>query len=171
MKNTEMTLAVFVDLAFAHGGDLSEWPKATQAEAAALVEASSEARALLTTAAEFRTALANARPEDPVPSVDLMSRILADAATVKPVAAFAPAPQPQPRRTLFFSRIWDVFSPAAACAASVVFGLWLGYAGPVDLTDVAGETFGFGANEEFALLDDLGASPFVGVIDLLEASE
>lgn len=169
MENTEMTLAEFEDLAFAHGADLSEWPEDAQAAAAALAEASSEARALLAAAAELQTALAMARPDDPVPSVDLMSRILADAATVRAVAATMPAPQP--RRTPFFSRIWDVISPAAACAASAAFGVWLGYAGPLDLTDVAGEAFGLAATEEFALLDDLGASPIAGVIDLLEASE
>lgn len=169
MKNTEMTLAVFEDLAFAHGADLAEWPEDTQAEAAALAKASPEARALLAAAANLQTALAAARPDDPAPSVDLMSRILADAATVKPAAVFTPAPQPE--RAAFFARIWDVVSPAAACAASVMFGLWLGYAGPVDLTAVAGEALGLAATEEFALLDDLGASPIAGVIDLLEASE
>lgn len=169
MENTEMTLAEFEDLAFTHGADLSQWPENAQAEAAELAEASSEARALLTAAAELQTALAMARPDDPVPSVDLMSRILADAATIRPVVASAPAPQPM--RAPILSRLWDVFSPAAACVASAAFGVWLGYAGPVDLTDVAGEAFGLAATEEFALLDDLGVSPIAGVIDLLEASE
>lgn len=169
MKNTEMTLAEFEDLAFAHGADMSEWPEDAQAAAAALAETSSEAQALLAAAAELQTALAMARPADPAPSVDLMSRILADAATIRPVVTAPPAPQPV--RAPFFSRIRDVISPAAAFAASAAFGVWLGYAGPVDLTDVAGEALGLAATEEFALLDELGASPIAGVIDFMEVSE
>jgi len=169
MDTAEMTLAEFEDLVFAHGAELSEWPEDAQAAAAALVRASSEAQALLVANAELQTALAKARPADPAPSVDLMSRILADAAAMRPVASIPSAPQPM--RGSFFARIREVISPAAAFAASAAFGVWLGYAGPVDLTDVAGEALGLAATEEFALLDDLGVSPIAGVIDLLEVSE
>lgn len=169
METTEMTLAEFEDLAFAHGPDLSEWPDHKRASAAKFASASSEAQAILVSVADLQATLASAHPADPDPSVDLMSRILADAATIKPALALAPAKQPA--RAPFFSRILDVFSPAAACAASAVLGLWLGYAGPVDLTDVAGETFGLAAPTEFALLDDVGVSPIAGVMDLLEVSE
>lgn len=176
MKTTEMTLAEFEDMAFTHGPDLSEWPSDIQAGAARLVETTAEAQALLETVADLQSALTEARPDDPAPSVDLMSRILADAATVEAVMP-APSAFPvvaQPVLPSVFSRIWNVFSPAAACAASAALGLWLGYAGPVDLTDMAGGTFelaGLVAVEEFALLDDLDVSPMAGVVDLLEASE
>lgn len=169
METTEMTLAEFEDLAFAHGPNLSDWPDAAQGGAVMFVEASPEAQALLNSIANLQSVLAASRPEDPAPSVDLMSRILADAATALP-APF-PAPTPRPARSSLVSRIWNVFSPAAACAASAAFGLWLGYAGPVDLTDIADETFGLAATEEFAMLDDVGISPIAGVIDLLEASQ
>lgn len=176
MENTEMTLAEFEDLAFAHGPDLSGWPDQAQAGAAMLIEASPEARTLLDRVFDLQSALSAARPEDPAPSVDLLSRILADAAIVEPFVASSLAilPAVQPVRVPLFSRIWAVFSPAAVCAASAAMGLWLGYTGPVDLTDMAGQTFelaGLVATEEFALLDDVGVSPIDGVIDLLEASE
>lgn len=172
MEHTQMTLAEFEDLAFAHGPDLSEWPGHAQAGAARLAEASPEAQALLGAAADLQSALAAARPADPAPSVELMSRILSDAATVRP--AQVSAPETKPARASLVSRILTVFSPAAACAASAAFGLWLGYAGPVDLTDVAGETFemaGLASTAEFALLDDVTVSPIAGVMDLLEVSE
>ncbi len=172
METTDMTLAEFEDLAFTHGPDLSEWPEHALAGAAKLIEASPEADALLNSVADLQSALTAARPEDPAPSVELMSRILADAATVSPIAAAAAAPPPV--KVSLASRIWDVFSPAAACAASAALGLWLGYAGPVDLTDVAGGTFelaGLVATEEFALLDDLDVSPIAGVDDFLEGAK
>lgn len=172
MENTEMTLAEFEELAFAHGPDLSDWPLPAQTNAATFLKASPEARDLLQSVADLQAALLSARPEDPAPSVDLMSRILADAATVQPV--LAPASAPPPANASFMSRLWDVFSPAAACAASAAVGLWLGYAGPVDLTDVAGGTFelaGLATSGEFSLLDDLSASPIAGVGDFLEGSE
>ena len=172
MGHTKMTLAEFEDLVFAHGPDLSEWPDHVQVRAAKLLETSPEAQALMDSAADLQSILTRARPEDPVPSVELISSILSDAATVRPAADLAPAIPPT--KTPLFSRIWTVFSPAAACAASAALGLWLGYAGPVDLTDVAGGTFelaGLAVSAEFALLDDVAVSPIAGVIDLLEASE
>ena len=173
METTEMTLAEFEDLAFTHGPDLSEWPEHALAGAAKLIEASPEADALLNSVAELQSALSAARPEDPAPSVELIEPYSGRwPATVSPVAAAAPAPSPV--KASLVSRIWDVFSPAAACAASAALGLWLGYAGPVDLTDVAGGTFelaGLVTTEEFALLDDLDVSPIAGVDDFLEVAE
>ncbi len=114
--------------------------------------------------------MAALKPEDPKPSVDLMGRILADAAAMAPekviLASVAPHRQPT-----ILSRLHAFLSPAAACAASAALGLWLGYAGPVDFADVASDTLGVELTTDFAMLDDLGASPIAGVFDVLEGAE
>ncbi len=170
MEHPDMTIDEFEDLAFAHGADLTAWPVEAREQASALLAASPVAAASFAKARELEAALTSARPVDPVPSVELMSRILADA------AAAAPAPPPatvkaQPKENALLTRVRAFLSPAAACAASAALGLWLGYAGPVDLSDVAVEALGVETEMEFALLDGVGASPIAGVLDILEASE
>ena len=170
MDHTEMTIDEFEDLAFAHGADLGAWPGAAREKAAALLAASPEAQAALTQARSLEAALATVRPADPEPSVELMSRILADAAAATPAPRTAET-EVQPKESSLLGRLQAFLSPAAACAASAALGLWLGYAGPVDFSDVAVEALGVETEMEFALLDGVGASPIAGVIDILEGSE
>lgn len=170
MGDTDMTIEEFEDLAFAHGADTATWPDAVRNRGADFILRSSDAETVLIRVRDLEAALALARPADPAPSVELMSRILADAAMARcdPKPATAPPP---PAEAALFVRLRAFFSPAAACAASAALGLWLGYAGPVDLSDMAIEALGVETELEFALLDSVVASPIAGVLDILEVSE
>lgn len=170
MDQADMTIDEFEDLIFAHGADLATWPQRQKARAEAFLTASPAGQAAMTQARAVDAALAAARPADPALSADLMSRILADAAT----AAAAPLPAPDAARAHgagILSRFRAFVSPAAACAASAALGLWLGYAGPVDFTGVAVDALGVEAGLEFAFLDGAVASPMAGLIEALEVDE
>lgn len=170
MDQVDMTIDEFEDLTFMHGADPAKWPKGACERAVTLLDASPSAAAILARAHELEAALATAMEPDPAPSVELLGRILAGAATVQPVSAPVTPTRPAMENTVF-SSIRLMLSPAAACAASAVLGLWLGYAGPVDFADVAVGALGDETTTEFALLDDIDASTLDGVIDVLEASE
>jgi hypothetical protein len=170
MDHADMMIDEFEDLAFTYGSDPAVWPEGVRAKAVAFASVSPVAIAVLEQMRDLEEVLISARPVDPVPSVEMMTRILADAAMVRP----SPAPSAQstaPTSVLAFSRILAIFSPAAACAASAVLGLWLGYAGPVDFTGIAADSLGVEVTMEFALLDEIGDSPIAGVVDVLEASK
>ncbi len=160
----------FDNLAFVHGSNPADWPDEVSAQALAFAESSASGRARLEQLRRLEGAMASVKPEDPKPSVDLLSRILADAAALAPEKVIA-APTPSPRQPSLLSQLRSFLSPAAACAASAALGLWLGYAGPVDFADVASDTLGVELATEFAMLDDLGVSPIAGVFDVLEGSE
>lgn len=168
MDNKDMTTEEFEDLAFAHGADLASWPRNARSRATAFLAANPESETVLARAHSLDAALALARPADPVPSGDLLSRILADAATVRPDPALVAPTAPSQRETVL-SRLRAFFSPAAACAASAMLGLWLGYAGPIDFTGAAVDVLGVETEAEFAFFDSSVASPMAGVIDVLEA--
>lgn len=71
-----------------------------------------------------------ARAEAPVPSADLLSRIMADADAMQPVPQAVPEPAP---KTGWFTRLVDGVGgwPAlAGLATATVAGVWLGYAAP-----------------------------------------
>ncbi len=174
MKGLTMTMDEFDQLAFAYGGDLSDWPKDRRAVAAALLAQDADCRARIDQMAALDAALTVAAPVDAPVSKDLMARILADAATAasrQPQALPSLATKPlSPLR-----RVWEWLSvagmPATACATSVVIGLWLGYAGPVDLASAATTIMNTDQAVEFAFLDETSATPFIDALSALEGVE
>ena len=172
MNHEVMTIDEFEDLAFTHGADLAAWPDPDGARAAAFLEANPAGAAVIERARRVEAALTAARPADPVPSAELMSRILADAASVPPVPFPATAAEAAPPAGAgLLARLRIMLSPAAACAASAALGVWLGYAGPVDFTGVAADALGVEAGTDFAFLDTAMASPMAGFIEALEVGE
>lgn len=75
----------------------------------------------------------------PVPSDDLMARVLADAYAAQPVAV--PAASAPPARRGLWDMLTDVFGGVGGLAGlgtAAVAGVWLGYADPVGLDWLTG---------------------------------
>ena len=154
--NDMMILEDFQERALAYGGDIDGWP----------VEDRAAARALLAGSAQARAALDEARALDgtldlwqaPAPSHALLSRVLADAATVSDEAQATAAPAPRPARAGWRERLFGgnpVFRPGLALAACLALG------------------FAMGANFEEAVLIPTtdSATPEIGMIDFAFAME
>lgn len=135
------------------GASTEAWPDADRMAAKALTDRSEEARDTLTALKALDADLAFAASAGLKPSAALTARILADAAETGLRPAPAPA-RPKPRG---LSALWDrlppVWGPAAACAASALLGVFLGYAAPQDVAEAATAMAAFEPAEEFAALD------------------
>jgi len=84
-----------------------------------------------------------AREEDTAPSDGLMARILADAAAqadAREVAAVPQTPRPAPRLGLFgvIAAAIGGWPALASMATATVAGVWIGFATPDTLEDLAG---------------------------------
>ncbi len=159
--NEMMILEDFEERALAYGGDIDNWP----------VEDRAAARALLAESQAAQTALAEANAlddmldlwEGPEPSHDLLSRVLADAATVSgemQVTAQAAAPASKPARIGWRERLFGggpVFRPGLALAACLALGFAMGAnfeeGALVPIADTAGAEIGM-IDFAFAMEDD-----------------
>ncbi len=126
---TTMTIDDFEERAMAYGADIDSWPAEDRAPA----------RALLLESAAARTALEDARSldamlnlwEGPQPSTDLLSRVLADAATVSAEAQAMrrEAPRAEPERPGLLGRLFGnaaLLRPGLALAACLALGFVMG---------------------------------------------
>lgn len=128
-EDRRMTLEEFEKELAIHGVDVALWPRNAVA-AAVFVEGSAAARRALAEARLIEAALAEARRDDAPAPAALLERILADADDVASAreAALKPAPA---ARGGFLERLkrrvsFPALRPAAICAASALFGVWLG---------------------------------------------
>ena len=121
-----MTFEDFEERALAYGGDIDGWPAQDRTAARALLAVSDEARAALDEARALDDMLD--LWEGPEPSHALLSRVLADAATVSGQEAAAPAPR-APIRAGWRERLFGgqpVFRPGLALAACLALGFAMG---------------------------------------------
>lgn len=154
-----LTIEEFITAAETHGGDLARWPADLAGPGRALLDRSEAAQEALAAAAALDLALEEALAPAPPPEA-LTARILADAAAVASRAPAAP-PVPAARRDGLLTRLAEAFArplgSAAACALGAAFGLWLGYAGEVDIQSTAAA---------FYIGDDVYAAADEDLIDL-----
>lgn len=114
-----MTLEEFRRLSAAWGGDVERWPAATRADAARLLERSSEAASLVAEAGRLDGVLVAARPRI---ADERAERLIGRVAT-----AVAAASAEAPRQS--WLRRW--FMPATSFASAAIVGVGLGLGLPV----------------------------------------
>lgn len=123
---TAMTIEDFEERAMAYGAKIDGWPEEDQAPARALLAGSAAARTMLEEAASLDAMLD--LWEGPQPSNALLSRVLADAATVAgeaQVELTAPAPVRDGWLVRLFGNT-PVFRPGLALAACLALGFVMG---------------------------------------------
>lgn len=134
-----MTLEEIETLAARWGADVAVWPAGSRDAARRALDGSAEARETLALLAAMESELAEAR-RAPL-SDELTSRILADAASAAPTSSPIPersgADATATGMTGFLDRILPLWRPAAACAASVIAGIWIGYLSPDSVANAA----------------------------------
>ena len=127
--DTTMTIDDFEERAMAYGARIDGWPEEDRGAAQALLAGSERARAILEEARSLDAMLD--LWEGPEPSHALLSRVLADAATVaeerRETTVAAAAPQPEQRGwlvRLFGER--PLLRPGLALAACLALGVVMG---------------------------------------------
>ncbi|MEL6794755.1 MAG: hypothetical protein AAFP78_14945 [Pseudomonadota bacterium] len=135
-----MTMETFEIAAARWGADVSIWPAEARASGEALLASSPEARRLSEELAAMEADLSFAR-DDPSPvSEALMSRVLADAASVAAARAPAGATTDEPHRgglLSIFGGLSPIWRAAGACAASALVGVMVGYMSPAPIAEAA----------------------------------
>jgi hypothetical protein len=100
---------------------------------------------------------AEARQVRPVVSVDLMARIMADAAAVQSERT-APIVVAAPEQGGFFAGLWTAlggWGGAGGLAAATMAGLWIGIAPPSGLESVSTAVFGQSETVSLFASDDI----------------
>ena len=100
---------------------------------------------------------AEARQVRPVVSLDLMARIMADAAAVQS-ERIAPIVTATPEQVGFFAGLWSAlggWGGAGGLAAATMAGLWIGFAPPSGLESVSTAVFGQSVTVSLFASDDI----------------
>lgn len=96
-----------------------------------------------------------AKAEDPVPSGDLMARIMADAAAVQTQAAVVSAPIPAPKSIVhILSDAFGGWAGASTLAACVGLGLMVGFTSPETILSFVPGTTAEASEDAFGLYFD-----------------
>ena len=162
-EGAQMTLEELEIRAARWGADIRLWPDGDRAAAERTLASSADAREALASLAALEADFALAA-EAPV-SADLTARILADAAAAAPGAAAQPqraAPAANGGLSALLDRLLPAWRPVAACAASAMLGVWIGYLSPQNVAEAATQMAALDAPGGFAGIepDDDAAMSF-----------